>query len=99
MTIFTSRRTLASTIVSLALSSCGGEAKTRLVQRVGFLRWPVSIQGRFDGLTEDQAAFAGTLILIQGSPRSGDLTGSLTMTISAQGTVNSTGEAPLESAS
>ncbi|MFL5460051.1 MAG: hypothetical protein ACJ8A6_03725 [Gemmatimonadales bacterium] len=100
-TISTSRRTVASTLVSLALSSCGGDGGDSTGPDNGFpeVSGVYSIQGRFDGLTADEAAFAGTLILDQASRQSGDLTGSLTMTISAQGQVNSTGEAPLESAS
>jgi hypothetical protein len=100
-TISASRRTVASTIVSLALSSCGGDGGDSTGPDNGFpqVSGIYSIQGRFDGLTADEAAFAGTLILDQASRHSGDLTGSLTMTISAQGAVNSTGEAPLESAS
>lgn len=101
MTISASRRTVASILVSLALGSCGGDGGDSTGPDSEFpdVAGVYSIQGRFDELTEDEAAFAGTLILIQGSRHSGDLTGSLTMTISAQGAVNSTGEAPLESAS
>ena len=101
MTISTSRWTVASILGSLALSSCGGEGGDSTGPESGFpqVAGVYSIQGRFDGLSADEAAFAGTLVLIQPSQHSGDLTGSLTMTISAQGTANSTGEAPLESAS
>src|SRR4051794_24774463 len=101
MTISASRRTVTSILLSLALSSCGGDGGDSTGPDTGFpeVAGVYSIQGRFDGLTAEEAAFAGTLILAQASPRSGNLTGSLTMTISAQGQVNSTGEAPLESAS
>ena len=100
-TISASRRTIASILVSLALSSCGGDGGDSTGPGNGFpeVSGVYSIQGRFDGLTADQAAFAGTLILDQASRQSGALTGSLTMTISAQGQANSTGAAPFESAS
>ena len=101
MTISVTRRTVASIIGSLALSSCGGEGGDSTGPDSGFpqVAGVYSIYGRFDGLSADEAAFAGTLVLVQASRNSGDLTGSLTMTISAQGTANSTGESPLESAS
>ncbi|HEX6405783.1 MAG TPA: hypothetical protein VFZ90_01215 [Gemmatimonadales bacterium] len=101
MTISVTRRTVASIIGSLALSSCGGEGGDSTGPDSGFpqVAGVYSISGRFDGLSADEAAFAGTLVLVQASRNSGDLTGSLTMTISAQGTANSTGESPLESAS
>src|SRR3954451_14160035 len=101
MTISASRRTVTSILLSLALSSCGGDGGGSTGPDTGFpaVAGVYSIQGRFDGLTAEQAAFAGTLILVQASQQSGNLTGSLTMTLSAQGQVNSTGEAPLESAS
>jgi hypothetical protein len=101
MTISVSRSTVASILGSLALSSCGGEGGDSTGPGSGFpdVAGVYSIYGRFDGLSADEAAFAGTLVLIQPSQHSGDLTGSLTMTISSQGTANSTGEAPIESAS
>jgi hypothetical protein len=101
MTISVSRRTVASILGSLALSSCGGEGGDSTGPDSGFpaVAGVYSIYGRFDGLSVDEAAFAGTLVLVQPSQQRGDLTGSLTMTISAQGTANSTGEAPIESAS
>ena len=101
MTISASRRTVASILGSLVLSSCGGDGGDSTSPDSGFpeVAGVYSIHGRFDGLSADEAAFAGTLVLIQPSQHSGNLTGSLTMTISAQGTANSTGEAPIESAS
>jgi hypothetical protein len=101
MTISASRRTVVSILGSLALSSCGGEGGDSTGPDSGFpaVAGVYSIYGRFDGLSADEAAFAGTLVLVQPSQQSGNITGSLTMTISAQGTANSTGEAPIESAS
>src|SRR6185436_16306849 len=101
MTISAPRRTVASILGSLVLSSCGGDGGDSTGPDSGFpdVAGVYSIYGRFDGLSADEAAFAGTLVLTQPSQHSGDLTGSLTMTIASQGTANSTGEAPIESAS
>jgi len=97
---FASRCFIASSLIAFSLTGCGGDGdNTGPDGSFPDVSGVYSVQGGFDGLTADEAAFAGTLILTQASPQSGNLSGSMTMTITAQGQVNSTGKVPLETAS
>ncbi len=89
----------ASSLIAVSLSACGGGDNTDPDDALPDVSGLYSIQGGFDEFSRNEAAFAGTLILNQAFGQSGNLTGRLTMTISAQGQVNSTGEVPLEAAS
>ncbi len=90
---------IASSLVAVSLSGCGGGKDNTGPNAFPDISGVYSLQGGLDGLTSDEAAFVGTLILSQASTETGNLSGSLTMTITAQGQVNSIGEAPLQSAS
>src|SRR5215204_559094 len=97
---FTSGCFLASSLIALSLSGCGGDGdNTGPDDSFPDVSGVYSVWGGFDGVTPDEAAFAGTLILNQTPRQSGNFSGSLTMTITAEGRVNSTGELPLEAAS
>jgi hypothetical protein len=100
MPVPVSRRFIATVIASLSLGGCGGGGDNAGPDDAfPDVSGVYSIQGGFDGFTSDEAAFAGRLMLNQASRQSEELTGSLSMTITAQGQVNSTGEVPLQAAS
>jgi len=99
MPSFASRFFTASSLIAVSLSACGGGGDNTGPTAFPDISGVYSLQGGLDGLSSDEAAFVGTLILSQASTQSGNLSGSLIMTITAQGQVNSIGEAPLQSAS
>jgi len=86
--------------LALVASGCGGDGdSTSPDGSFPPVEGRYSISGSFDGLTRDQASFVGALSLAQASSRTGAVTGTVDITITAEGRVTSSGNVPLQAAS
>jgi hypothetical protein len=83
-------------LLALSLGGCGGGDSTGPGDAFPSVAGTYSISGRFDGLTAEQGAFVGSLILEQPSQQSAALSGSLTITITSDGQVSALGSTPLQ---
>lgn len=81
-----------------ALYGCGGDS---LSSNEPFpdASGSYNLEGGFDGLTRNEASFSGSLTLTQASRQSGTLGGTVTLTLTISGDVNTLSDVPVQSAS
>jgi len=96
-----SRLFIASMLVSLSLSGCGGGGGDTSGPDDPFpdVAGVYNVQGGFDNLTADEASFVGSLILNQASRQTGELSGTMSVTATINGDVTTAGNVAIQSAS
>src|SRR5215207_3163026 len=85
---------------SLFAVACGGGGESLAPdQPFPDVSGPYQLAGGFDGLSQSEASFTGTLTLEQASTQSGSLTGTASLTLSIDGDVSTIADVPLQAAS
>jgi hypothetical protein len=92
---------MASILLGLSLAGCGGDggANTGPDDPFPDVAGVYNVHGGFDGLTNDEATFVGSLVLTQASRQTGELTGTMSVTATINGQVITAGNVQILSAS
>ena len=88
-------------LLTIGSSGCGGGGGDSTAPDDSFpdVAGVYDIQGWFDGLTNGEASFVGSLTVDQASRQNGELTGTLSATAAINGKVITAGNVPIQSAS